>query len=126
MEATCRSLWLGGVTYRFPTLAFGLLEGGVAYACALFADFIELTNRFNDGFLQDIRALLSRNTDRSKLVRLLPADAKVAHKSGWYESVANDVGIVTVDRVPTRPRPCSTAADSRTPLHGARRPSAAL
>jgi LPS-assembly protein len=30
----------------------------------LFADFLELTNRFNDGFLQDIRALLS---DRSRL-----------------------------------------------------------
>lgn len=30
----------------------------------LFADFIELTNRFQDGFLQDIRALLS---DRSRL-----------------------------------------------------------
>jgi beta-lactamase class A len=45
----------------------------------------------------DIRAFLARNTDRSKLVRLLPADAKVAHKSGWYDGVANDVGIVTVD-----------------------------
>jgi len=30
----------------------------------LFADFLELTNRFQDGFLQDIRALLS---DRSRL-----------------------------------------------------------
>jgi beta-lactamase class A len=50
----------------------------------------------------DIRTLLSRNTDRSKLLRLLPSDARVAHKSGWYEGVANDVGIVTVDRVPTR------------------------
>jgi beta-lactamase class A len=50
----------------------------------------------------DIRTLLARNADRSKLVRLLPADARVAHKSGWYEGVANDVGIVTVDRVPTR------------------------
>ena len=40
--------------------------------------------------------------DRSKLARLLPPDARVAHKSGWYEGVANDVGIVTVDRVPTR------------------------
>ena len=50
----------------------------------------------------DIRALLSRNVDRSKLVRLLPADARVAHKSGWYDGVANDVGIVTVDRVPAR------------------------
>ncbi len=30
----------------------------------LFADFVELTNRFNDGFLQNIRALLS---DRSRV-----------------------------------------------------------
>jgi beta-lactamase class A len=50
----------------------------------------------------DIRTLLSRNADRSKLLRLLPPDARVAHKSGWYEGVANDVGIVTVDRVATR------------------------
>jgi beta-lactamase class A len=50
----------------------------------------------------DIRTLLGRNTDRSKLVRLLPPDARVEHKSGWYDGVANDVGIVTVDRVPTR------------------------
>jgi beta-lactamase class A len=50
----------------------------------------------------DIRTLLSRNVDRSKIVRLLPPDARVAHKSGWYDGVANDVGIVTVDRVPTR------------------------
>jgi beta-lactamase class A len=50
----------------------------------------------------EIRGLLARNADRSKLVRLLPADAKVAHKSGWYDGVANDVGLVTVERVPTR------------------------
>jgi beta-lactamase class A len=46
----------------------------------------------------DIRALLAQNQDRSKLVRLLPGDAVVAHKSGWYDGVANDVGIVTVSR----------------------------
>lgn len=56
----------------------------------------------SDQVSADIRALLARNVDRSKLVRLLPADARVAHKSGWYDGVANDVGIVTVDRVPTR------------------------
>ncbi|MBV9581141.1 MAG: serine hydrolase [Chloroflexi bacterium] len=48
----------------------------------------------------DIRSLLAQNTDRSKLVRLLPADAQVAHKSGWFDGVANDVGIVTVSRKP--------------------------
>ncbi len=40
MEAQCRSLFMGGVTRRFPELAFGLLEGGVSWACQLYADLI--------------------------------------------------------------------------------------
>ncbi len=40
MEALCKSLFLGGVTRRFPGLAFGLLEGGVAWAVALYADLL--------------------------------------------------------------------------------------
>jgi hypothetical protein len=40
MEAQCRSLFMGGVTHRFPQLAFGLLEGGVSWACQLYADLI--------------------------------------------------------------------------------------
>jgi predicted TIM-barrel fold metal-dependent hydrolase len=40
MEAQCRSLFLGGVPHRFPELAFGLLEGGVSWACQLYADLI--------------------------------------------------------------------------------------
>jgi predicted TIM-barrel fold metal-dependent hydrolase len=40
MEALCKSLFLGGVTRRFPTLSFGLLEGGVAWACSLLADLL--------------------------------------------------------------------------------------
>jgi beta-lactamase class A len=51
----------------------------------------------NTAVSADIRAFLARNSDRSKLVRLLPSDARVAHKSGWYDGVANDVGIVTVE-----------------------------
>lgn len=43
----------------------------------------------------DIRGYLERNADRSKLARLLPSGTRVAHKSGWYDGVANDVGIVT-------------------------------
>ena len=39
-EALCRSLFLGGVTRRFPSLRFAFLEGGVAWACSLFADLI--------------------------------------------------------------------------------------
>jgi len=40
MEAQCRALFMGGVTHRFPQLSFGLLEGGVAWACQLFADIV--------------------------------------------------------------------------------------
>jgi predicted TIM-barrel fold metal-dependent hydrolase len=39
-EAVCKSLVLGGVTRRFPTLRFAMLEGGVAWASALLADLV--------------------------------------------------------------------------------------
>ena len=35
-----RSLFLGGVTERFPTLNFGFLEGGVGWACSLYGDLL--------------------------------------------------------------------------------------
>jgi predicted TIM-barrel fold metal-dependent hydrolase len=37
----CRALFMGGVTRRFPTLNFGLLEGGVAWAMTLLNDLVE-------------------------------------------------------------------------------------
>jgi len=40
MEAFCKALFLGGVTQRFPTLCFGLLEGGVSWAAQLYADLV--------------------------------------------------------------------------------------
>jgi hypothetical protein len=40
-EAMCKALFFGGVTRRFPTLPFGFLEGGVSWACSLYADMIE-------------------------------------------------------------------------------------
>ena len=40
-EHFCRALFLGGVTKRFPTLNFGLLEGGVAWAMTLLNDIVE-------------------------------------------------------------------------------------
>jgi predicted TIM-barrel fold metal-dependent hydrolase len=39
-EALCKALFLGGVTHRFPELRVGFLEGGVAWACSLYADLI--------------------------------------------------------------------------------------
>jgi predicted TIM-barrel fold metal-dependent hydrolase len=39
-ESLCKSLFLSGVTHRFPTLRFGFLEGGVAWACSLLGDLV--------------------------------------------------------------------------------------
>jgi len=39
-EALAKSLLMGGVTRRFPELRVGFLEGGVAWACSLFADLL--------------------------------------------------------------------------------------
>lgn len=42
-----------------------------------------------------MRTLLARTTDRSKIARLLPAGTRVENKSGWFDGIANDVGIVS-------------------------------
>jgi predicted TIM-barrel fold metal-dependent hydrolase len=39
-HAFAKALILGGVTHRFPTLKFGMLEGGVGWACNLLTDLI--------------------------------------------------------------------------------------
>jgi len=39
-EAMAKALFLGGVTRRFPDLNFAFLEGGVGWACSLYADLI--------------------------------------------------------------------------------------
>src|SRR5262249_44736314 len=40
-EGICKALFLGGVTRRFPTLKFAFKEGGVGWACALYASLVE-------------------------------------------------------------------------------------
>ncbi len=39
-QALAKSLFLGGVTNRFPELNFAFLEGGVAWAAALYCDLV--------------------------------------------------------------------------------------
>jgi predicted TIM-barrel fold metal-dependent hydrolase len=51
-EHLARSLFLGGVTRRFPTLNFGLLEGGVGWACALYNDLCEFWEKRNVEYLK--------------------------------------------------------------------------
>jgi predicted TIM-barrel fold metal-dependent hydrolase len=50
-EFFCRSLFMGGVTRRFPELNFGLLEGGVAWAVTLLNDIVEHFEKRNPAAL---------------------------------------------------------------------------
>jgi predicted TIM-barrel fold metal-dependent hydrolase len=52
-EHLCRSMFLGGVTNRFPTLNVGFLEGGVAWAAALYNDLFEFWEKRNVGWLKE-------------------------------------------------------------------------
>jgi predicted TIM-barrel fold metal-dependent hydrolase len=39
-ESLAKSLFMGGVTHRFPTLKVGFLEGGVSWACDLYSGLL--------------------------------------------------------------------------------------
>jgi len=51
-EHLCRSMFMGGVTRRFPTLNFGFLEGGVGWASALYNDLCEFWEKRNVDYLK--------------------------------------------------------------------------
>jgi hypothetical protein len=53
-ESLAKSLFLGGVTRRFPDLRVGFLEGGVAWACSLFADLIGHWEKRNADAIVDL------------------------------------------------------------------------
>jgi hypothetical protein len=63
-----RSLFLGGVTERFPTLNFAFLEGGVGWACNLYADLCGHWEKRNRRFMAE--RLSPTNIDRAELRRL--------------------------------------------------------
>jgi predicted TIM-barrel fold metal-dependent hydrolase len=51
-QSLAKSLFLGGVTRRFPQMNFGFLEGGVAWAAALYCDIIGHWEKRNLGALR--------------------------------------------------------------------------
>jgi predicted TIM-barrel fold metal-dependent hydrolase len=70
-QALAKSLFLGGVTRRFPTLNFAFLEGGVAWAAALYSDLIGHWEKRN---LSALRASLDPAlVDRGRLFELMGA-----------------------------------------------------
>jgi predicted TIM-barrel fold metal-dependent hydrolase len=67
-EAICKSLFLGGVTRRFPRLNFSFLEGGGAWACNLYSDLIRHWQTRNVEALVNVNPA---NLDREALTELL-------------------------------------------------------
>jgi predicted TIM-barrel fold metal-dependent hydrolase len=67
-EAVCKALFLGGVTRRFPALRVAFLEGGVGWACQLFAD---LVGHWEKRSLSALEATKPDNLDVDLLVELV-------------------------------------------------------
>jgi predicted TIM-barrel fold metal-dependent hydrolase len=79
-DMLCRSLFLGGVTRRFPTLKFQFLECGAGWACTLYS---ELVHRWEKRNLKAIRGhLAAAAASGPEFVRLLEqhGDAAVRRK----------------------------------------------
>src|SRR5207244_58988 len=82
-HATCKAMLLGGVSRRFPGLNMSFLEGGVGWACMLYADLLGHWEKRNSDALQKLNP---RNVDR-KLLR------KLAERYG-----SNDFVMALVER----------------------------
>ncbi|MBV8950412.1 MAG: amidohydrolase family protein [Actinobacteria bacterium] len=82
-ESLCKSLFLGGVTRRFPDLRFGFLEGGVTWGCALFAGLVGHWEKRNG------EAIATLDPDR------LDVDALM----GWFEKYGDDDVSARLDEI---------------------------
>jgi predicted TIM-barrel fold metal-dependent hydrolase len=71
-HAFARSVFLGGVVRRYPSLNFGFMEGGVSWACQMYADLIEHWEKRRRAGLQypnetnvdELRELIGRYGDQ--------------------------------------------------------------
>jgi predicted TIM-barrel fold metal-dependent hydrolase len=74
-HAVAKAMFLGGVTRRFPRLNFAFLEGGVGWACMLYADLIGHWEKRNR------QAIESTNPARLDRARLLDFARKYASEA---------------------------------------------
>ena len=87
-EAVCKSLFMGGVTRRFPDLNFAFLEGGVGFAVLLYADLI------NHWEIRNGKAL--KLTDPSELdLNLLKELAEAYASPAMQEAILAGRGLST-------------------------------
>jgi predicted TIM-barrel fold metal-dependent hydrolase len=67
-EAMAKAIFFGGVTRRYPKLNFGFLEGGVGWACSLYADLI---GHWEKRKLDALENTKPANLDRKGLLALV-------------------------------------------------------
>jgi predicted TIM-barrel fold metal-dependent hydrolase len=92
-EAVCKAIFLGGVTRRFPQLKMAFLEGGVGWACGLYADLIGHWKKRNREALEEVNPA---NLDRKMLAQ------KIREYGGkWFEQKLDDLdAILNSDQTP--------------------------
>ena len=64
----CKALFMGGVTRRFPELNIAFLEGGVGWACNLYADLISHWSKRNERAVENYNP---ENLDLELMLQLL-------------------------------------------------------
>jgi hypothetical protein len=67
-EALCKSLIIGGVFHRFPSLKLAALEGGTGWAASLYADFLGHWEKRHGSMMDEFNP---GKTDADLLTRLL-------------------------------------------------------
>ncbi len=85
-EALCKSLFLGGVPQRFPTLKIAFLEGGVGWACNLYADLFGHWEKRNRN---DIQNYNPANLDREMMANFF-AEYGGEHFAGKLDQAQSD------------------------------------
>jgi len=83
-QSLAKSLFLGGVTRRFPQMNFAFLEGGVAWAASLYCDLIGHWEKRNLGALR--RNLDPALVDRSLMAEMMARYAPSASMTGSHVS----------------------------------------
>src|SRR5216110_3494115 len=88
-HAVAKALFFGGVTRRFPELNFAFLEGGVGWACSLYADLVGHWEKRNSQALEETNP---NNLDTKALLDYVKkyGRAEVAERVGRGEGLDGD------------------------------------
>lgn len=102
-EALAKSLFLSGVTRRFPELRFGLIEGGAAWASNLYADLVGHWEKRNGETIQNYNPDLIDGDLLYSLYQAYADDASRAKLGDRDQVLAGALGASNGRRLPQNP-----------------------